>query len=65
MARYPAVPFISSKLEQNFSIYLDDANREGEQNIIKIWEAEYGIKFNVTGGVLAYHYGGQSFHTEP
>lgn len=65
MARYPAVPFIANKLEKNFCIYLDDAIRPGEQKVIKTWEAEYGINFNIASKSLAFYYGGKAFHTEP
>ncbi len=64
-ARYPAVPFISNKLAKKFSIYLDDAVRAGEQDIIKLWESEYGVNFKVTGKTLAYYYGGEAYYTEP
>ncbi len=64
MARYPAVPFISNQLADDFSIYLDDAIRAGEQKVIKTWEEEYGIKFNIAGKTLAYYYGGTSFYTD-
>jgi len=64
-ARYPAVDFISNKLSKNFSIYLDDAIRAGEQEIIKRWEADYGIRFKISGKTLAYYYGGNAFTTEP
>lgn len=64
-ARYPAVDFISNKLSKNFSIYLDDAIRRGEQEIIKKWETDYGIQFTISGKTLAYYYGGVSYNTEP
>jgi hypothetical protein len=53
-ARYPAVPYIFSKLNKEFSIYLDDANQVGEQSVLQTWEKEYGIEFTLTGGTLAY-----------
>jgi len=65
IARYPAVPFISNKLTDKFSIYLDDAVRMGEQAVLRMWEAEYGVKFNIAGKTLAYYYAGGSNFTEP
>lgn len=65
MARYPALPFIRDRLKKDFSIYLDDANRQGESVIIKKWEREYGINFNLAGGTLAFSYGGNAFYTQP
>jgi hypothetical protein len=64
-ARYPALPFIQSKLASRFSIYLDDANRQGEQVILKLWQALYSFEFAITGGTLGYYYRGDSFYTEP
>lgn len=64
-ARYPAVPFIIDNLQDNFSVYLDDAIRSGEQASIKIWEAKYGMRFDVAGKSLAYYYSGDALNTEP
>ena len=38
MIRLPALPFISKYLCDDFSIFLDDAYREGEKRISEIWE---------------------------
>lgn len=64
-ARYPAVPFMIERMKENFSIYLDDANRPGEQSIIDLWQKDFSLKFTLTGKTLAYSYNGQSFFTEP
>jgi hypothetical protein len=64
-SRFPALPFMIDRLENKFSVYLDDANRAGEQEIIKRWGKEYGLNFTVTGRSTAYHYTGEAFFTEP
>lgn len=64
-ARYPALPFVVNRLCKNFSVYLDDANRPGEQSIILQWERDYGIEFNITGGTLAFYYTRSAYHTDP
>jgi hypothetical protein len=64
-ARYPAVPFMIDRMKDNFSIYLDDANRPGEQSVIDQWQTKYALKFTLTGKTLAYSYSGQNFFTEP
>lgn len=64
-ARYPAVPYMMGKLNKNYSFYLDDAIRQGEQAIIASWEQEYAIKFKYSGSSLAHYYAGISFYTEP
>ena len=64
-ARYRAVPYIMKKLSDDFSIYLDDANRAGEESIIKLWEKEFNIEFTLPGSSLAFYYGGNTFYTEP
>jgi hypothetical protein len=65
MARYPALPYIKEKLSGSYAVYLDDANREGEQSIIELWKKKYSIEFKLTGDTLAYHYQGRSLYTEP
>jgi len=64
-SRYPALPYMINKLNKNHSIYLDDVNRQGEKNIIELWQKEFSIKFNYSGNSLAYSYNGHSFFTEP
>lgn len=54
LARYPAFPFIIDKLKDNFSVYLDDANRDGEQEIIKKWETQYNVTFRIIGETLGH-----------
>jgi len=41
MARYPAIPMLYSLLSDNATIILDDAKREDEREIVKVWLAEY------------------------
>lgn len=36
-SRFPALPYIKNKMRENYSIYLHDANRQGEQSIIRDW----------------------------
>ena len=36
-ARYPALPLLYNRLAAGFAVYLDDANRPGEQAIVKRW----------------------------
>jgi hypothetical protein len=48
-ARYPAVPVVKDKLGQSYSIYLDDALREGEAEIFRRWQDELGV----TGSAFA------------
>lgn len=64
-ARYPALPFIKDKLKDAFSIYLDDANREGEQAILQIWKKEFGIDWSIKGGTLACHYTSNVLNADP
>lgn len=65
LARYPAFPFIKNNLSEKYSVYLDDANRNGEQMVLQMWQKKYGIKFSITGHTLAFYYHGHSFYTEP
>jgi hypothetical protein len=45
-ARYPAVPFFKPYLAQDYTVVLDDINRQGEQEIVERWENELGITFS-------------------
>jgi predicted O-methyltransferase YrrM len=45
-ARYPAVPFFKPHLAADFTVVLDDINRQGEQEIVARWERELGISFS-------------------
>lgn len=40
LSRYPAYNFLKPLLNSNFSIFLDDTNREGEKKIISEWEKD-------------------------
>jgi hypothetical protein len=65
MARYPALPFIREKLSAEHSIYLDDADRPGEQYVLEMWKQRYAVDFNITNGTFACHFSGNAFHTSP
>jgi len=47
LSRYPALPFLMNlnKVKENVTIILDDINRSGEQEIIDLWEINFGFKF--------------------
>lgn len=64
-ARYPALPFIYDKLSERCSVYLDDAERAGEQEILALWQQKFPLRFTLTGNTLAFAYRGESFFTEP
>lgn len=61
-ARYPAFSFIWNRLCSKAIVCLDDANRDGEKDILAKWEGDYRIKFNYTG-TLAYHVRGNAFNS--
>lgn len=65
LSRYPALPFMWDKLGDRFSIFLDDACRPGEQEIIMSWEKQFGLNFTVSNQSLAYATKGPSGFTEP
>lgn len=45
LSRYPAIPFVSNKLNKSFSVYVDDASRNGEREIINYWKNELNFSF--------------------
>jgi predicted O-methyltransferase YrrM len=53
-SRYPAVPFFSPLLANDYTIILDDIDRPGEQDIMKRWERDLDISFErqiLAGGI--------------
>jgi predicted O-methyltransferase YrrM len=46
-ARYPAVPFFKGSLAGDYTVVLDDINRQGEQEIAARWGQELGVKFSL------------------
>lgn len=64
-ARYPALPYIFNKLDGKFCIYLDDADRSGENTTLQLWQKKYGMEFSIMGGTLAYFAVGGSFYSAP
>lgn len=42
-ARYSALPFLKNKIAQEFSIYLDDFNRDQEKIIVKEWQKTFSF----------------------
>jgi Methyltransferase domain len=44
-ARYPAVPFFSPLLADDYTIIVDDVDRPGEQEIVECWGRDLGIRF--------------------
>ena len=60
--RYPALPFIQDCLNSSFSIYIDDINRKGEKEVVKIWEKNYNLKFSLINGGIGRAFKGNSFN---
>jgi predicted O-methyltransferase YrrM len=58
-----ALPWFSSQLSSNHSIFLDDIFREGEKRCIAEWEKQFGYTFDCRRefGGLGYAYKGDSF----
>ena len=42
LARYPAIPFLKSNLDENSSIFLDDTFRKDEKRISELWGEDLG-----------------------
>ena len=49
LARYPALPVLHDRLSPGATIILDDAERPGEQEILRRWELETGLSFDRHG----------------
>ncbi len=46
LARYPALPVLRSWLAPDATVVLDDAERPGEQEVLRRWERETGFDFD-------------------
>jgi predicted O-methyltransferase YrrM len=44
LARFPALPLLINHLSEQAVIILDDTNRKDEQEIIRLWQEQYGFK---------------------
>jgi hypothetical protein len=57
-ARFPAVPFLASRFATDYTVFLDDCHRQGEQDIATTWTEEYRLtgQFLQEKGNLCYFY---------
>ena len=46
LARYPALPALGDRLAPGGTVVLDDAERPGEQEVLRRWERETGLAFD-------------------
>jgi hypothetical protein len=46
LARYPALPVLHDRLAPGATVVLDDAERLGEQEVLRRWERETGLDFD-------------------
>jgi predicted O-methyltransferase YrrM len=46
LARYPALPVLLDRLAAGATVVLDDAERAGEQEVLRRWEDETGLVFD-------------------
>lgn len=65
LSRYPALPYISERLNNNHVIFIDDVHRKGETLTKNYYEEEYNMKFRVYGKTLGVYYKGDHFISNP
>lgn len=51
MARYPALPFVSEYLSDDYALFLDDAKRDGERKITRRWLRHFEVDCSYTSGM--------------
>jgi len=51
MARLPALPFVHKYLADDFAVFLDDAGRDGEEEIVQHWQELFDMQFNMVSGM--------------
>ncbi|MCW6038691.1 class I SAM-dependent methyltransferase [Spirulina subsalsa FACHB-351] len=52
-SRYPAVPYFLPQFARDVTVVLDDANREGEKEILKRWKGLLKVGFEQKEGYIA------------
>ena len=56
LARYPALPVFAEMMNKNACVFLDDANRKEEMEIVRRWRDENpnwkGIKLDLVKGTV-------------
>lgn len=66
LSRYHALNFFyPHRLISNSVIFLDDINREGELEVMKMWEKETDIDFKIFAGSIGIGYKGAHFVSNP
>jgi len=50
-ARYPALPFIQNRLQEEFVVFLDDAEWGDQKEIAQRWTSECGLENNLVAGM--------------
>lgn len=63
-SRYPAFPYINDRLAAEFSFYLDDIERIGENWAIGRWCEQFNMKFSIKNGSLGRIFKGHSFNLD-
>jgi len=52
--RYPALPFLSKYLGKEFVVFLDDAKRGGEKEVVREWEKEFSLERSYSAGMAVF-----------
>ena len=65
LSRYFALPFLKDALREKHIIFLDDANRIGEQQIMELWKQELGTHFKIFAETLGICYVGENYESNP
>ncbi len=64
LSRFPALPFLVKEklLADNYAVFLDDSNRNGEQIAIKKWQKDYKLRFINFSDVTSVAFKGKHFN---
>ena len=53
LSRYRAIPYLYNMLAKDNAVFLDDANRNGENAVIKLWREQFGLDFKTYNNRIA------------
>ncbi|MCC9137345.1 class I SAM-dependent methyltransferase [Pontibacter silvestris] len=61
-SRYPALPYVYNFLAEDFSLFLDDTDRDGEKSIIQMWSEKYSFNLEKLNNSFSRLYRGRTYN---
>ena len=62
LARYPALQYVSPRIGERLSVFLDDTHRSGEREVLRRWENEFELTFTKVNSAFSRATRGNAFN---